>query len=644
MTRLLEVFSTDGQLARALLGFRPRQAQIEMALATSEVIEQGDCLVVEAGTGTGKTLAYLVPAILSGKKVIVSTATKTLQDQLFRKDLPMVRHALEKPLRTALLKGRGNYLCIYRLKHNLGFRQGQGAHDARTLEAISRWARNTQTGDISEALDVPEQSPHWSAATSTVDNCLGQECPDYSDCFLIKARSRAREADILVINHHLLWADWALRNEGYGELLPHVDAIIVDEAHQFLESAAQFLGSTISSRQLLELGNDILMERMRDAPDVIDLLDEADRLERLTEDARMAFGSESRRDSWHAVSGKGDVEETFAAIREQLMILEGLLKPLSVRGKGLESCHKRCLDLTVRLHAFFEGDSKNHVRWFETRKRGFSLNRTPLAVAEEFTKFRQTTPAAWVFASATLTVAGKFEHFTRQLGIFDARCHTWDSPFDYQANCLLYMPQNLPDPGSHEYNRSVAAAVIPVLEATQGRAFFLFTSHQALNEAAQVLSRSVDYPLFVQGTQPKTQLLESFKASSNGVLLGTSTFWEGVDVPGPSLSCVIIDKLPFASPADPVLQAKLEKLRQEGLNPFSAHQLPSAIITLRQGVGRLIRDHEDCGLLMLCDPRLLTKPYGQLFLNSLPPMPRSHSIADIEHFFAHERSDSASSA
>ena len=644
MSRLTEVFSTDGLLARALRGFRPRQAQIEMALATSEAIEQGGCLVVEAGTGTGKTLAYLVPAILSGKKVIISTATKTLQDQLFRKDLPMVRRALEKTIRTALLKGRGNYLCLYRLKHNLGFRQGQGAHDARTLDSIRRWARNTQTGDISEALDVPEQSPHWSAATSTVDNCLGQECPDYSDCFLIKARSRAREADILVINHHLLWADWTLRNEGYGELLPQVDAIIVDEAHQFLESAAQFLGSTISSRQLLELGNDILMERLRDAPDVIDLLDEADRLERLTEDARIALGGESRRDSWHAVAGQGDVVETFAAIREQLMILEALLKPLSVRGKGLESCHKRCLDLTVRLHAFFEGDSENHVRWFETRKRGFSLNRTPLAVAEEFTKFRQTTSAAWIFTSATLTVAGKFDHFTRQLGIFDARCHTWDSPFDYQANCLLYLPQHLPDPGSRDYTQGVVSAVLPVFEATQGRAFFLFTSHQALNQAAQILSRSADYPLFVQGTQPKTQLLESFKASSNGVLLGTSTFWEGVDVPGPSLSCVIIDKLPFASPADPVLHAKLENLRQDGLNAFSTHQLPAAIITLRQGVGRLIRDHEDRGVLMLCDPRLLNKPYGKLFLNSLPAMPRSHSITDIQQFFALERSHSTVSA
>ena len=607
-----------------------------MAKATAEAIGQGGCLVVEAGTGTGKTLAYLVPAILSGKKVIISTATKTLQDQLFRKDLPVVRRALNKPIRTALLKGRSNYLCLYRLKHNLGFRQGQGARDARTLEAIRRWAKNTLTGDISEAHDVPEGSPHWAAATSTVDNCLGQECPEYSDCFLIKARNRAREAGVLVINHHLLWADWTLRNEGYGELLPQVDAIIVDEAHQFLESAAQFLGTAVSSRQLQDLSNDILLERLRDAPDAVELLDEAERLERLTDDARFALGDSARRESWHNVAGQSEVGDAFAAIREQLITLETMLKPLAVRGKGLESCHKRCVELTGRFHAFFEGESENHVRWFETRKRGFSLNRTPLAVADEFTKFRHTTPAAWIFASATLTVAGKFEHFTRQLGLFEARCRTWDSPFDYPTHCLLYLPPKQPDPGSREYTGAVIANVLPVLRVTQGRAFFLFTSHQALNEAAELLSRSVDYPLFVQGTQPKTQLLESFKASSSGVLLGTSTFWEGVDVPGPSLSCVIIDKLPFASPADPVLNAKLEKLRQGGLNPFASYQLPSAIITLRQGVGRLIRDHNDRGVLMLCDPRLLSKPYGKLFLNSLPEMPRSQSIEDVERFFTHE--------
>ncbi|MDD1648868.1 MAG: ATP-dependent DNA helicase [Methylococcaceae bacterium] len=636
MLELGAIFTPDGRLARELRGYRPRQAQMEMAVATARAIEEGGCLVAEAGTGTGKTLAYLVPAILSGKKVIVSTATKTLQDQLFRKDLPVVRRALERPVRTALLKGRSNYLCLYRLEHALGFRAGQGARDARTLEAIRRWARNTHSGDIAEAPDVPEQSPYWSAATSTVDNCLGQECPRYSECFLVKARSRAREADVLVINHHLLWADWTLRNEGYGELLPQVDVVIVDEAHQFLESAAQFLGTTLTSRQLRDLADDIVTERLKDAPDVPGLVDEAERLERLVDDCRLALGLDARREAWHAVDGEPEVADSLAAIRDQLCGLREFLKPLAVRGKGLESCHKRCVDLDARLESFLEGDVHNFVRWFETRKRGFSLNRTPLEVSEEFSKFRKTTPAAWIFASATLTVAGKFDHFKHQLGLLDAHCLALESPFDYLHHCLLYFPPHLPDPASRDYTRAVIEATLPVLRASQGRAFILFTSHQALNFAASLLAGALDYPLFIQGSQPKTRLLEAFKAAGNGVLLGTATFWEGVDVPGPALSCVIIDKLPFASPVDPVLNARLESIRQAGYSPFAAYQLPSAIISLKQGVGRLIRDHEDRGVLMLCDPRLLSKPYGRLFLNSLPAIPRSRSLDDVERFFARE--------
>lgn len=634
MTELEQAFSPAGPLARELRGFRPREAQVEMARAAAEAIEQGGNLVAEAGTGTGKTLAYLVPALLSDRKVIISTATKTLQDQLFHKDLPVVRRALAKPLRTALLKGRGNYLCLYRLEHNLGFRAGQDARDARILGQIRRWARSTQTGDIGEAHDIPEQSPSWAAATSTVDNCLGQDCPQYADCFLVKARTRAREADVLVINHHLLWADWTLRNEGFGELLPQAEVIIVDEAHQFLESAAQFLGANISSRQLLDLANDIVIERLREAPDATTLVAEAEQLEHRVDKARLTLGVDARRDAWQSVAADAGVGGAFAALIEQLQTLETHLQGQAVRGKGLESCHKRCMDLQVRLRGFFEGDREKHIRWFETRKRGFSLNQTPLEIAETFTQFRNTTSAAWIFASATLTVAGKFDHFTRQLGLHEARCLAWDSPFDYARNCLLYLPPNLPEPGSHLYISAVLAAALPVLSASQGRAFMLFTSHQALNEAAQVLSLHGEYPLFVQGTQPKTRLLEAFKASNHGVLLGTATFWEGVDVPGPTLSCVIIDKLPFASPSDPVLNAKLESLREAGINPFPAYQLPAAIIALKQGVGRLIRHPDDRGVLMLCDPRLLGKSYGRQFLNSLPRIPRTRSVTDVEQFFA----------
>ncbi len=633
MPDLATLFGPDGLLTRQLSGFQPRRAQLEMAEAVAEAMRTGGNLVAEAGTGTGKTLAYLIPAILSGKKVIVSTATKTLQDQLFRKDLPMVREALGIPFKAALLKGRGNYLCLYRLENILGFKGGHGPGDARSLEAIRRWAKNTRSGDIAEAVEVAESSPLWSGATSTVDNCLGQDCPQHADCYLVKARRAALDAEVLVINHHLLWADWTLRNDGFGEILPDAEAIVVDEAHQFHESAIQFLGLSLGSRQLSDLANDIVAERLKDAKDMPGLRDEAERLERLTDDLRLSLGEGARRDAWHAVASDPAVSEVLGELRRHLAGLAEILKGLAIRGKGLESCHKRCVEIGARLDAFLAEDTGETVRWFETRKRAFSLNRTPLAIADEFGKFRQQSHAAWVFASATLTVGGNFDHFVGQFGLREAECRSWDSPFDYREQSLLYLPPGLPDPGVPGYTQAVVGAALPVLRASRGRAFMLFTSHQALLEAASLLPKHLDYPLFIQGSQPKTVLLELFKRAGNGVLLGTASFWEGVDVQGPALSCVIIDKLPFASPGDPVLSARLESLRKAGQNPFVAHQLPAAIIALKQGVGRLIRNQTDRGVLMLCDPRLLSRSYGKLFLGSLPDIPRVRSIGDVERFF-----------
>jgi ATP-dependent DNA helicase DinG len=635
------ILGPEGALARQLASFRPRREQLEMSRAVSEAIQESGCLVAEAGTGTGKTLAYLIPAVLSRKKAIISTATKTLQDQLFRKDLPLVRQVLGVPFRSALLKGRGNYLCLYRMENTLGFKSGHGPQEARALEAIRRWARTTVSGDIAEAVNVPESSQLWPAVTSTVDNCLGQDCPKYADCFLVKARRAAQEADVLVINHHLLWADWTLRNEGFGEILPEAQAIVVDEAHQFLESALQFLGLSVSSRQLSDLVHDIVVERFKDAADVPELLDEAERLDRLTADLRLALGEGARREAWHVIADDPAVAETLTVLRQQMTDLAEVLKALAVRGKGLESCAKRCAELGTRLDAFLAEDTGETVRWFETRKRGFALNRTPLAIADEFAKFRQTSRAAWIFASATLTVGGRFDHFTGQFGLREAECKSWDSPFDYRRQSLLYLPVGTPDPGSEGYTRAVLRAALPVLRASRGRAFLLFTSHQALLEAAALLPKALDYPLFIQGTQPKTVLLEVFKRAGNGVLLGTGSFWEGVDVPGPALSCVIIDKLPFASPSDPVLSARLESLRKAGQNPFAACQLPAAIIALKQGIGRLIRDQNDRGVLMVCDPRILSRSYGKLFLDSLPDIPRSRSLQDVERFFTDETENAA---
>jgi len=609
-----------------------RPQQVAMATAIAETLESRSTFVAEAGTGTGKTLAYLVPAILSGRKVLISTATKTLQDQLFRKDLPILRRALDIPFKAALLKGRSNYLCVYRLKHHLGFKVTHGPRDAAALESIRRCSRATLTGYISELGDVPEASNLWSGATSTVDNCLGTECPDHGDCFLVKARTRSREADIVVVNHHLLWADWALRNEGQGELLPNVDGIIVDEAHQFLESAAQFLGSSLTSRQLLDLGSDVSTERVREAPDAVHLQEESDRLIRLTHDIRIALGEPARREAWLEVETWPAVIDALDAVPVQLGVLRDQLQPQRVRGKGIEACYVRTLAVLTQLDSFQKPTDENQVRWFEVRKTGFSLNRTPVEIADEFRQFRDRLKTAWIFTSATLTVRERFDHFTHELGIAGCRAAIWQSPFDFVNNARLYLPRGLPEPSQPNYTRTIVDAAVPILEASRGRAFFLFTSHLALQQAAELLPRKVGFPLFIQGTQPKTRLLEAFKQSTHGILLGTATFWEGVDVPGPALSLVIIDKLPFASPGDPVMAAKLESLRAKGLHPFPHYQLPSAIIALKQGVGRLLRGQDDKGGIMLCDPRILSKSYGKTVLESLPPIPQSQDLDSFCEF------------
>ncbi|QJD29777.1 ATP-dependent DNA helicase [Methylococcus geothermalis] len=636
MSGVAEAFAEDGPLARALAGFRPREAQSGMARAVEQAIRDGRCLIAEAGTGTGKTFAYLVPALLSGKRVLVSTGTRNLQDQLFQKDVPLLRQALAAPVRTALLKGRSNYLCPYRLENvvDFGFRAGFSEHEADQLERIRRWAKTTRGGDIAEVDDVPEGSLLWRSVTSTAENCLGQDCGAYDDCHVVKARKAAQEAQITIINHHLLWADWAVKTDGFGELLPEADVIIVDEAHQFADTATQFLGVSLSTRQLGELADDTLIERAKDAPDMGGLADAATLLKNELAAMRAALGEASRRDAWHSVAGHEAVNTGLRRMEQSLLALAAQLKLASVRGKGLESCWKRCDEFIQRLEAFLAEDTEESVRWFETHRRGFSLSRTPLDIAGEFARFRKARQATWIFTSATLSVSGRFEHFSRQLGICDADCRRWESPFDYRRQSLLYLPAGLPEPGAPDYTRAVLRAAYPVLKASGGRAFLLFTSHQALTEAASILEGKTEFPLFVQGTQPKARLLEAFRASGNGLLLGTASFWEGVDVRGEALSCVVIDKLPFASPGDPVVSARLEAIRRRGHSPFAVFQLPAAVITLKQGAGRLIRDVDDRGVLVLADPRLTSKSYGRVFLDSLPPMRMTRESKAVRAFFA----------
>jgi ATP-dependent DNA helicase DinG len=631
---MVELLGPDGPLARHAPGFAPRLQQQQMAVAVDAILNEGGTLIVEAGTGTGKTYAYLAPALRSGMRVIISTGTRHLQDQLYHRDLPVVRRALQSPANIALLKGRGNYLCRYRLR--LTDQEGRltSREQVAELRHIHSWMRRTRRGDIAEVANVPEASPIWSRVTSTTDNCLGQECPDLSDCFLAKARREAQAADLLVINHHLFFADMAIKETGFAELLPGAEAIILDEAHQLPEIASHFFGKSLSSRQLLELTRDTLVEQLRDAPDFPVLRERAQTLEIAIAALRETLGVGDRRALWREVAAQSAVREAVADLTLKLDALRDALREAAGRGKGLENCARRSDDLAQRFLALtgtiLEPAS---VCWFETRGRGWILTLTPLDIAPTFQERMTAQPGAWVFTSATLAVGQRFDHFAARLGLTDYAALCLDSPFDFADHTLLYHPPGLPDPATPSYTTALLEAALPVLDASRGRAFLLFTSYRALREAAEWLAGRVGYPLLVQGQWPKAALLKQFRELGNAVLLGTASFWEGVDVRGEALSCVIIDRLPFASPGDPVMQARIESLRQRGENPFMDYQLPQAVITLKQGVGRLIRDVSDRGVLVLGDPRLLSKSYGRTFLDSLPPMPRTKKLERVQAFF-----------
>jgi len=634
MTTAGETLDADGAIARSIEGFAPRPGQQALADAFERTLIEGGALIGEAGTGVGKTFAYLVPALTRGEKIIVSTGTRHLQDQLFHSDLPRVRRALGTPVRAALLKGRSNYLCLHRMGLADGVPLTRRPEMAAQLERVRAAARRTQTGDIAEITDVPEDSPIWPYVTSTAENCLGQECPLYRDCHVLQARKAAQEADVVVVNHHLLFADMALKESGFGEVLPSADAFILDEAHQLPDTATNFFGRRISARHIQELARDSIAEHLREAADAGWIRDAAEALEQAARDFRLALGSEARRASWSEVAAEPAVTEALAGLRDAVEALEGELAGQAERGRGLEQCARRARELSKLLNEWLEPDADaGLVQWFETWRTGFALALTPLDIAGRFARLMNQWPAAWLFTSATLSVDGRFDHFRRRLGLEEAEEIQVDSPFDYAQNALLYLPQGLPEPSHPGYTEAVLQAARPVLAASGGRAFFLFTSYRALHLAAERLRAEGRHTILVQGEQPKHELVERFRRESGAVLLGTASFWEGVDVPGEALSCVIIDKLPFAAPGDPVVQARLDALRAAGGNPFGEYQLPQAAIALKQGAGRLIRGVDDRGVLMLCDPRLHSRGYGRVFLNSLPPMSRTRVLGDVERFF-----------
>jgi len=630
-------FSEQSPLAAEVASFRPRAQQREMALAVAEAIRDNAILVVEAGTGTGKTFAYLVPALLAGGKVIISTGTKNLQDQLFQKDLPMVRDALKAPVSVALLKGRSNYVCHYHLARTESDGMFKTREDIKHLGKIKSYAKVSDSGDKGGLADVPENAPIWMQVTSTRDNCLGQECPNHKECFVLKARTEAMKADIVVVNHHLFFADVMLRDEGVAELLPACNTVIFDEAHQLPETASLFFGESLSTTLLLDLARDTRIEAAAGAKDFAPLPKACDELDKAARDLRLVFKKEGRMPATATESFK-EFAPALKILGEKLAQLSGLLEKQAERSEGLENCWQRAQALVQQLKHWQVGDEPDQVRWLEIFHHSLQLNTTPLSIAEIFEKQIGGSARAWIFTSATLAVKQNFSLYQTEMGLLNAKTACWDSPFDYAEHALLYVPTGLPEPNSEGYTEAVVQAALPLIEASKGRAFLLFTSLRAMQRAHEILTAEFDrkgltYPLMLQGEGSRTELLTRFRDHGNAVLLGSQSFWEGVDVRGEALSLVIIDKLPFAPPDDPVLAARIAQLNKQGRNAFMEYQLPRAIITLKQGAGRLIRDETDRGVLMICDPRLITKPYGKRIWQSLPPMKRTRVEAEAVEFF-----------
>lgn len=632
---LERLFAADGPLAARIPGYRPRPQQLEMAEAILAAIRARRALALEAGTGTGKTFAYLAPALLAGGKVIVSTGTKTLQDQLYERDIPAIRAALGAGATVARLKGRANYVCLHRLERALEEAAGRRPDaQAQQLRQIERFARASASGDRAELADIAEDAPVWSLATSTRENCLGQPCPRFRDCFVMRARREAQDADVVVINHHLFFADVVLRDEGVAELLPAADTVILDEAHQLPDAARQFFGESVSSGQLIELARDARLE-LRAAggadPQTEAL---AAKLEKSARDLRLALEAEPARLAWKQALARLPFAQAFAALRGALERLGERLAAQAERSEGLGACARRAGTAAAMLARLAGSEAPEAVRWVEVHEKAVQLHATPLSPAEPLRRAMNEHPRAWIFVSATLAVAGDFSHFTRELGLEKAETRSWPSPFDYGRQALLYLPPGLPpDPNAPEFTAAVVAAALPVLAASGGRAFLLFTTLRALRRAQELLEGRLEYPLLVQGTGSRSELLARFRRLGNAVLLGAASFWEGVDVPGPALSVVLIDKLPFAPPDDPVIAARIAALRAAGRNAFLEEQLPRAALALKQGAGRLIRGESDRGVLVLCDPRLVRRPYGRAILEALPPMRATREIADVERFF-----------
>lgn len=626
MSDITDFFSSPGPLSSVISGFTPRREQTEMAEAVAQTLQKKGSLIIEAGTGTGKTFAYLAPALLSKKRFIVSTGTKNLQEQLFHRDLPLVKNAIDKTKKTALLKGRANYACLHRISQHDGGTQLFEKDVLHDFTLVKKWSISTRSGDIGELTTIKEDASVIPIVTSTVDNCLGKDCTHYDDCFLIKARKDAMEADVIVVNHHLFFADLALKDSGFGELIPDVDLVVFDEAHQVPDIASEYFGVNVSSRQINDILKDMIAVQKTTLKDAAQLTTMAEKAQKILADLRMLFPVDPKRGNWAQKLQDSKVSEKVETIIDNLKLVLDVAQVHDGREKELDL-------LTERLEEAVSGFERvNDVKqtkvslWYETTPRHIVLHLTPLSIADKFSSVMEQQNCAWVFTSATLMVDKGFQHYQDLMGLHHARTEYLDSPFDYQNQALLCVPRFLPEPNDPAIKTELLNIAMRLIDASAGRAFILFTSHHMMREIAKQIKDKIDNPVLVQGDTTKQALLDKFLKEQDAVLFATGAFWEGVDVKGDDLLCVMIDKLPFASPDDPLLQARIEDCKKQGGNAFSQIQIPQAVISLKQGAGRLIRDGNDKGVLVICDNRLVTKQYGQSFISSLPNMKRTRSL------------------
>ncbi|MCT8675077.1 ATP-dependent DNA helicase [Glaesserella parasuis] len=630
--KITDAFSPEGTLSQNIHGFRPRDAQLEMAQAVGRAVKFPKSAVIEAGTGTGKTFAYLVPALLSGKKTIISTGSKNLQDQLFNRDLPTIQKALKYKGKVALLKGRANYLCLERLDQVIAMGVVGDKSVLADLAKVRKWHTGTKTGDLSECITIAEDSPILPQLVSTAESCLGSDCPNYKECYVVQARRRALEADVVVVNHHLFCADMAVKETGFGELIPDAELIIFDEAHQLPDIASQYFGQSLTSRQLFDICKDSNIVYRTELKDLAQLGKASDHLQKVVQDFRLLLGDGNKRGNLREILQDPKVIEGFAKLNENIDFLSEVVKKSLGRSETLDKIFERLAEVKAQLKRLGNTSVVGYCYWYEINGRSFGLHITPLTVADKFGEQMRANQVGWIFTSATLEVGGKFDHFCQRLGIENAEQMVLQSPFDYARQSLLCVPRYLPDTNKSHTLTELGQLLKPVIEANNGRCFLLCTSYFMMRGLADFLREQSSLSVLLQGETSKSRLLAKFIAEPNSVLVATQSFWEGIDVRGDALSLVIIDKLPFTAPDEPLLKARMEDCKLQGGDPFNDIQIPEAVITLKQGVGRLIRDVTDRGAVIICDSRLVMRQYGSTFLKSLPPSKRTRDLAKVLTF------------